>query len=323
LPLFSASLFMRVFRGFHPPAVVPTVVTLGNFDGVHRGHRALLARLLEQGQARAARAAVVTFEPHPREFFAPDSAPARLSTLREKLEAFAAAGVEAVYVTPFNTAFAARSAQDFIENLLCRSLRMRHLIVGDDFRFGAGRLGDFACLQAAGRALGFSVETLPTITRQGERVSSSAVRTALAAGNLDKAADFLGRPYAIAGQVVHGQKLGRQLGFATANIRIRHNPLPMQGVFAVLATPSGAQPVQGVANLGLRPTLNPGGTCATRPLLEAHLLDFSGNLYGAHLNIAFLQKLRDEMTFPHLDALKAQIAADVRAARDFFAARPQ
>ncbi|MDR0736297.1 MAG: bifunctional riboflavin kinase/FAD synthetase [Zoogloeaceae bacterium] len=311
---------MRVFRGFHQPALSATVLTLGNFDGMHRGHRALLARLLEKGGALAATAAVVTFEPHPREFFTPDCAPARLSTLREKLEAFSEAGVDAVYVTPFSAAFAAQPAEAFVENLLCRRLKARHVIVGDDFRFGAERLGDFAYLQAAGRALGFGVEAVPTVTLLGERVSSSAVRTALAAGELAKAADFLGRPYAIAGQVVHGQKLGRQLGFATANIRIRHNPLPMQGVFVVAASGVNERSFFGVANLGLRPTLNPDGACATRPLLEVHLLDFSGNLYGAHLNIAFLHKLRDEMTFSHLDALKTRIAADVRAARDFLAA---
>ena len=311
---------MRVFRGFHRPAAFATVLTLGNFDGMHRGHRALLARLLEKSSALAATAAAVTFEPHPREFFTPDSAPARLSTLREKLEAFAAAGVEAVYVTPFTTAFAALSAEAFVEERLCRNLKARHVIVGDDFRFGAGRLGDFAYLKAAGRALGFGVEAMPTVTLSGERISSSAVRAALAAGELAKAADFLGRPYAIAGQVVHGQKLGRQLGFATANIRIRHNPLPMQGVFVVTVSSMDGQSFPGVANLGLRPTLNPDGVRVMRPLLEAHLLDFSGNLYGTHLNIAFLHKLRDEMPFPHLDALKTQIAADVRAARDFFAA---
>jgi riboflavin kinase/FMN adenylyltransferase len=239
--------------------------------------------------------------------------------LREKLEAFSAAGVDAVYVTPFNAAFAARSAEAFVEELRCRNLKARHVIVGDDFRFGAGRLGDFACLQAAGRALGFGVEAMPSVTLRGERVSSSAVRAALAAGELAKAADFLGRPYAIAGQVVHGQKLGRQLGFATANIRIRHNPLPMRGVFVVAVSGAGGQSFFGVANLGLRPTLNANGARVTRPLLEAHLLDFSGDLYGAHLNIAFLHKLRDETAFPHLDALKTQIAADIRAARTFLA----
>jgi riboflavin kinase/FMN adenylyltransferase len=310
---------MRVFRGFHQPAPFATVLTLGNFDGVHQGHRALLARLLEKGARLAATTAVVTFEPHPREFFTPDSAPARLSTLREKLEAFSAAGVEAAYVAPFNAAFAARSAEAFAEDLLCRRLKARHVIVGDDFRFGAGRLGDFAYLQAAGASLGFGAEAMPTVTCRGERVSSSAVRAALAAGDMERAADFLGRPYTIAGQVTHGQKLGRRLGFATANIRIRHNPLPMQGVFAVSASGMGRS-FSGVANLGLRPTLNPDGARAARPLLEAHLLDFSGDLYGTHLNIAFLQKLRNEMAFPNLDALKSQIAADVRAARDFFAA---
>ncbi|MDR3159452.1 MAG: bifunctional riboflavin kinase/FAD synthetase [Zoogloeaceae bacterium] len=310
---------MRVFRGFHRPAASATVLTLGNFDGMHRGHRVLLARLLEKGKALAATAAAVTFEPHPREFFTPDCAPARLSSLREKLEAFSAAGVDAAYVTRFTAAFAAQSAQTFVEDLLCRKLKAQCVLIGDDFRFGAGRQGDLAYLRTAGRALGFDVEAMPTVTFAGERVSSSAVRAALAAGELAKAADFLGRPYAIAGQVVHGQKLGRQLGFATANIRIRHNPLPMQGVFVVAASGMSGQSFFGVANLGLRPTLHSDGARAMRPLLEVHLLDFSGNLYGAHLHIAFLRRLRDEMTFPHLDALRIQIAADVRAARDFLA----
>lgn len=306
---------MLVFRGFHRPAPSVTVLTLGNFDGVHRGHLALLERLT--GAARAARlpAAVVTFEPHPREFFTPDSAPARLTTLREKLEHFAAAGVDLTYVAQFNQAFASLSADAFVEQVLIRGLQVRHVIIGDDFRFGAGRQGDFAYLQEAGKRHGFTVESMDSLVLAGERVSSSAVRQALGAGDMERAAALLGRPYGIDGRVVHGRKLGRQLGFATANIYIKHNPLPMTGVFAVrVLGPSGVNRI-GVANLGIRPTL--GGT---RPLLEVHVFDFQGDIYGAHLSVQFVHKLRDEMKFSDLSALQAQIAQDAAAARAFFSA---
>lgn len=290
------------------------MLTIGNFDGVHRGHQALLTDLLATAHGCGLPAAVMTFEPHPREFFSPDTAPARLSTLREKLEAFAAAGVDEVYAVRFNAAFAALSAEAFAQDVLCDGLQVRHLIIGDDFRFGSGREGNFAYLQTAGRSLGFTVEAMPTVLHAGERVSSSAIRTALAAGDFGKAETFLGHPYAIAGQVVHGRKLGRQLGFATANIRIRHNPPPMQGVFAVQVSVGDQAPLPGVANLGLRPTIDNG----LSPLLEVHLLDFTGNLYDAHLHVAFLQRLRAEMKFANLAALKQQITQDVLAARNFF-----
>lgn len=306
---------MLVFRGFHRPPPSATVLTLGNFDGVHRGHLALLERLRTVAGEHGLPASLVTFEPHPREFFAPASAPARLTTLREKLEHFAAAGVDRAYVAHFNQAFAALSADAFVEQVLVQGLQARHVIIGDDFRFGAGRLGDFAYLQAAGRACGFAVESMGSVVLEGERVSSSAVRQALAAGDMAKAASFLGRPYGIDGRVVHGRKLGRQLGFATANIYIKHNPLPMSGVFAVrVQGPSGVLR-QGVANLGIRPTI--GGT---RPLLEVHVFDFQGDIYGAHLSVQFVHKLRDEMKFSDLSALQAQIAQDVAAARAFFSA---
>ncbi|GHU43636.1 riboflavin biosynthesis protein [Betaproteobacteria bacterium] len=308
---------MLVFRGFRRSVAASTVLTIGNFDGVHRGHQALLAHLIATARGYGLPAAVMTFEPHPREFFSPDTAPARLSTLREKLEAFAAAGVDEVYAVRFNDAFAAHSAPAFAREVLSDGLHVRHLIIGDDFRFGAGRQGDFAFLQAAGRSpdfAGFEVEAMPTVVQGAERVSSSAIRAALAAGDFAKAETFLGHPYAIAGQVVHGRKLGRQLGFATANIRIRHNPPPMQGVFAVQVTVGDNAPLPGVANLGLRPTI----AQTIAPLLEVHLLDFTGNLYGTHLHVAFLHKLRDEMKFADLAALKQQIARDALAARTFF-----
>lgn len=304
---------MRVFRGHSRPVPAPVALAVGNFDGVHLGHAELLRRLADAASRRALVPTVLSFEPHPREFFSPDAAPARLSTLREKLELLSEAGVEQTMICPFNAAFAALSADEFIEQVLVGALRVGHLIVGDDFRFGRGRTGDFALLQAAGQRHGFTVEAMGSVTVDGERVSSSGVRRALAAGDMERAARLLGRPYVIDGQVVHGQKLGRQIGFATANLRIKHNPLPMTGVFAVEVGGLGETPLPGVANLGMRPTV--GGT---RPLLEAHLFDFARDIYGAHISVRFVHKLRDEQRFPNFDALKAQIAADAAAARAFF-----
>jgi riboflavin kinase/FMN adenylyltransferase len=304
---------MRVFRGYSRPVPGPTALAIGNFDGVHRGHGALLARLGEVARQAALPPAILTFEPHPREFFSPASAPARLSTLREKLELLAETGVQQAMVCRFNARFASLSAEQFISEVLVRGLRVRHLIIGDDFRFGAGRVGDFALLQVAGARHGFAVEAMGSVTVDGQRVSSSGVRAALAAGDMEQAASLLGRPYVIDGKVVHGEKIGRQLGFATANIRIRHNPLPMSGVFAVAVGGLGDQPLPGVANLGIRPTV--GGT---RPLLEVHLFDFDRDIYGAHLSVRFVHKLRSEQRFPNFDALKAQIAADAAAARAYF-----
>lgn len=304
---------MRVFRGHSRPVPAPVVLAIGNFDGVHLGHAALLRRLAEIASQDGLAPTVLTFEPHPREFFAPASAPARLTTLREKLELLAEYGASQAMICPFNAAFAALSADEFIEQVLVRGCQVRHLIIGDDFRFGCGRSGDFALLQAAGLRHGFTVEAMGSVTIDGERVSSSAVRESLAAGNMERAARLLGRPYIIDGQVSHGDKIGRQLGFATANIRIRHNPLPMTGVFAVEVGGLGERPLPGVANLGIRPTV--GGT---RPLLEVHLFDFDRDIYGAHISVRFVHKLRDEQRFPNFDALKAQIAADAAAARAFF-----
>jgi riboflavin kinase / FMN adenylyltransferase len=304
---------MRVFRGFSRPVAGPTALAIGNFDGVHRGHGALLGRLGEIARQFSLPPTILTFEPHPREFFAPASAPARLTTFREKIELLAEAGVKQAMVCRFNALFAALTAEQFIDQVLVHGLQVRHVIIGDDFRFGKGRLGDFALLQAAGSRFGFGVEAMGSVTVDGERVSSSGVRAALATGDMAHAARLLGRPYIIDGQVAHGEKIGRQLGFATANIRIKHNPLPMAGVFAVQVSGLGDQPLPGVANLGVRPTV--GGT---RPLLEVHLFDFDRDIYGKHISVRFVHKLRNEQRFPNFDALKAQIAADAAAARAFF-----
>ena len=304
---------MRVLRGFSSPVPASTAVTIGNFDGVHCGHLVLLERLVSAARERGLSPAVLTFEPHPREFFAPAAAPARLTILREKLELLAANGVETTMICRFDAAFAALSAEDFITRILISGLRMCHLIVGDDFRFGRGRAGDFSALAASGERLGFSVETMGEVLVDGERASSSAVRDALASGDMERAARLLGRPYIIDGRVVHGDKLGRTLGFNTANIHIRHYPVPMTGVFAVEVDGLGERPWPGVANLGIRPTV--GGS---RPLLEVHLFDFDRVIYGAHLSVRFVHKLREEQKFPDFDTLKAQIARDAMAARQFF-----
>ncbi|MEO8409157.1 MAG: bifunctional riboflavin kinase/FAD synthetase [Propionivibrio sp.] len=305
---------MLVYRGFSKPAPQATVLTIGNFDGVHLGHRALLARLLACAEPENLLPTVLTFEPHPRDYFSPQTAPARLTTLREKLELIADAGVALAYVGHFNTRFAALSAAEFIERILVSTLRVEHLIIGDDFRFGAGRHGDFAMLREAGEQRGFRVEAIESVILDGVRASSSSVRAALAAGRMEHAAQLLGRPYAIDGRVVHGDKVGRQLGFATANIRIKHDRPPLMGVFAVEVRGIDGKVLDGVANLGFRPSVNE----VPRPLLEVHLLDFAGDIYGRHLNVRFLHKLRDEMKFPGFDALKAQIARDVEAAIDYF-----
>jgi len=308
---------MQVFRGIPERADQPSVLTIGNFDGVHRGHQALLSLLTEKAHVLGLPAAVLTFEPHPREYFSAADAPARLSSLREKLLLLAASGVERAYVCRFNAAFAALSAENFIEDILVRGLGVRHLYIGDDFRFGARRRGDFAMLQAAGRAHGFGVESMATLDVAGERVSSSAVRAALAKGELDHAAGLLGRPYSIAGRVAHGDKLGRQLGYPTANIQLKHRRPALSGVFAVSVEGLlASRSVQGVANIGTRPTVDGSG----RPRLEVHLFDWQQECYGAHLRVHFLHKLRQEQRFESFDVLTAQIRRDADDARAWHAA---
>jgi riboflavin kinase/FMN adenylyltransferase len=284
-------------------------LTIGNFDGVHRGHRALIDRVVAKAREAQLGACILTFEPHPREFFAGEAAPARLTRLRDKLELLAQAGVEHVHVARFDARFAALPAESFVADTLVRGLGMRWLLVGRDFRFGARRAGDFATLQAAAARHGFALEAMPDVEFQGKRVSSSAVRAALKAGDLREAERLLGHPYTISGRVAHGAKLGRSLGFPTANIVLRRAP-PLAGIFVVEVDRLG----RGVASVGRRPTVNP----VAVPLLEVHLFDRDQDLYGEHLRVRFLQKLRDEEKYDGLPALQAAIARDARQAREYF-----
>ena len=323
---------MRVLRGLNSPARAPAAVTIGNFDGMHRGHQALLRQLKAEAASRGLQPSVLTFAPHPREFFAYKlagsnaSVPARLHTLREKLEALAAAGVAETRVCAFNEAFAALSPEDFVKQVLVDAMQAKHVLIGDDFRFGARRAGDFALLVSLGHQFGFTVSALDSQCLANERISSSQVRAALAAGDLQRAKALLGYPYAMEGRVIQGRQLGRTIGVPTANVQIRHNPLPLRGVFVVevaldetkLAVPQKTCRYPGIANLGYRPTL--GGD--SRPLLEVHLFDFAGDLYGAHLDVRFLAKLRDEMTFANFEALTRQIRDDLSQARSFFESQP-
>ena len=280
-------------------------LTIGNFDGVHRGHRALIDRVSAKAREAKLTSCVLTFEPHPREFFAGDAAPARITRLRDKLELMAQAGVERVHVARFNARFASLPAEDFLTQVLIGGLGVKWLLVGRDFRFGARRAGDFSTLQNRG----FAVEAMPDVQFEGKRVSSSAIRAALAGGDLPEAERLLGHPYTISGRVAHGAKLGRGLGFPTANIVLRRPP-PVAGIFVVEVDRFGP----GVASVGRRPTINP----VAIPLLEVHLFDHDGDLYGEHLRVRFLKKLRDEQKYDGLPALQAAIARDAREAREFF-----
>jgi riboflavin kinase/FMN adenylyltransferase len=308
---------MQILRHLPARAALPTALTVGNFDGVHLGHRAMLDRLAAVSRARKLASCVMTFEPHPREFFAPERAPTRLTSLREKLELLAELAVERVHVQRFDDDFARISAEQFIRAVLIDALKVRWILVGDDFRFGAGRQGDFELLRQAGLTSGFEVMRMDTVMVEGVRVSSTAVRELLAVGDLDGAARLLGRPYSISGRVVRGRRLGSQLGFPTANLPLKHNRPALWGIFVVEVIGLAEQPLPAVASLGVRPTVVEGGA----PLLEVHLLDFARELYGVHLQVRFLKRLRDEEKYAGMDALKLQIARDVEAARSFFESR--
>jgi riboflavin kinase/FMN adenylyltransferase len=308
---------MRITHGFRPLGP-PHAVTIGNFDGLHLGHKAMLARLQDVARARGLPTCVLSFEPHPREFFAPEQAPARLSSLREKAECLQRLGIDRLHVFRFDRAFSSLTAEAFIGEVLGRTLQARYVLVGDDFRYGAKRAGDFALLKEKGQALGFDAEFLPTVEVSGERASSTAVRQALAAGELEHAARLLGRPYSISGRVVHGDKLGRDIGFPTANIQLKHNRPPLMGIFAVEVCGLNGEPLQGVASLGKRPTVK--GADAV-PVLEVHLFDFKAEIYGRRVRVDFLHKLRDEEKYPDLDSLVAQIRRDVDNAKQFLKQR--
>ena len=306
---------MRMTHGWFDTqhqATRPNAVTIGNFDGVHRGHQAMLARLTARAASVGAAPAVLTFEPHPREIFTPESAPTRLTSLREKLEILRALGVAHVHVCRFTRPFAALPAEDFVRRILVDGLQARYVLVGDDFRFGAKRAGNFALLRQLGEKYGFEAESLHTVEAAGQRASSTAVRDALAAGDMATAAQMLGRPYSISGRVVGGDQLGRKIGYPTANIQLKHNRPPLTGIFAVRVQGLEQPDWPGVASLGTRPTVHANG----RPTLEVHLFNFDQSIYRRHLRVEFLHKLRDEAKFPSLEALIAQIDEDARQARE-------
>jgi riboflavin kinase/FMN adenylyltransferase len=291
-----------------------TGLTIGNFDGVHRGHRAMLDRLVAKTRELKLACSVLTFEPHPREFFTPAAAPTRLTRLREKLELFAELGIARVHVLRFGAQLAALPPERFVEEVLLGGLGARWLLVGRDFRYGARRAGDFASLEAVARKGSFALEAMEDVLVDGQRVSSSAVRAALADGRLEDAAKLLGRRYSMSGRVAHGEKLGRELGFPTANIVLRRRP-PLAGVFAVEAELEESHArLRGVASVGRRPTVRDNAP----PLLEVHLFDWQGDLYGRHLRVSFLQKLRDEEKYAGMDELRAAIGRDAERARDYF-----
>ncbi len=327
---------MRVFRGFHHPGIADAcALTIGNFDGVHRGHQAMLALLRSEAQHRGLASCVMTFEPHPRDYFAeltgkPELAPARIATLRDKLAELERCGIEQVVVLRFDRSFASQSPQAFVDDVLVKGLGAKYVLVGDDFRFGAKRAGDYAMLDAAGAAAGFDVARMMSYEVHGERVSSSAVREALAGGDMARATRLLGRPYSLSGHVVHGRKLGRDLGqsapgrhdgFRTLNLRFSHPKPAALGIFAVRTHGLADRPLDGVASLGRRPTVDDSG----RVLLEVHCLEWPAALgtegaYGKIIRVELLHKLRDEARYDSLEALTAAIRKDADDARAFLAA---
>ena len=292
------------------------VATIGNFDGVHLGHQAVLGQLAERGAELGLPTVVITFEPHPREFFARGEVPPRLTRFREKLQALRRFSVARVVCLRFNQALASMPAAAFIRSLLVEGLAVRYLVVGDDFRFGKGREGDFAMLSAAGNEHGFKVAAMHTFNVDGLRVSSTRIREALARDELATAEKLLGRPYRMCGRVVHGDERGRSIGFPTANIYLHRHGSPLGGVYAVEVFGLEKEPLAGVANVGTRPTL--GGT---ESRLEVHLLDFDADIYGRYMHVDFLHKLRPEQRFDSLEELVAQISKDAANARVFHEAR--
>ncbi len=321
---------MKVFRGLqHSELAASCALTIGNFDGVHRGHQAMLALLRGEAAQRGVRSCVLTFEPHPRDYFAAlhgkkELAPARVGTLRDKLTDLAHCGVDQAVVLPFNARFAALSPQTFVDTVLVQGLHARYVLVGDDFRFGAQRAGDYALLDAWADAKGFDVARMNSYEVHGLRVSSSAVREALRAGRMDEAGRLLGRPYAISGHVMHGRKLGRELGFRTLNLRFDHWKPAASGIFVVLVHGLGTKALPGVANLGVRPSLDPNDVNGGRVLLETHCLEWPDHLgtegaYGKIIRVELLHKLHDELRYDGLEALQRGIARDCDDARAHFA----
>ena len=316
---------MRLFRGFHAHGIAPAcALTIGNFDGVHRGHQAMLALVINEARHRGVHSCVLSFEPHPRDYFAalsgrPELAPARISTLRDKLGELERCGIDQVVLLRFDHSLASQSAEDFIDQVLVQSLHVQYVLVGDDFRFGAKRAGDYPMLDAAGDRLGFDVARMQSYEVHGLRVSSSAVREALASGDMATVTALLGRPYTISGHVVHGRKLGRELGFPTLNLRFGHAKPAASGIFVVRVVGLAPQPLRGVASLGVRPTIEDAG----RVLLETHCLDWPAGFdsdtgYGRCIRVELLHKLHDERHYPSLEDLRIGIARDEQDAVGWF-----
>ena len=324
---------MKIFRGYQHLQLAPEcALTIGNFDGVHRGHQAMLALLRSEAQHRSIPSCTVTFEPHPRDYFAalarkPELAPTRIATLRDKLGELAGCGIDQCVVLPFNARLASMSPDAFIREVLLDGLGARYVLVGDDFRFGARRAGDYALLDASGEQLGFDVARMNSYEVSNTRVSSSAVRAALAQGDMARAASLLGRPYSISGHVVHGRKLGRELGFRTLNLRFAHWKPAASGIFAVRVHGLAGHSLAGVASLGVRPSIDPDDINRGRVLLETHCLDWPASLgmegaYGKIIKVEMLHKLHDELKYDGLENLTAGITRDCRDARSFFASLP-
>ena len=309
---------MELIRGHHNlrPRHRGCVATIGNFDGVHLGHQMVLGQVAIKAAELGLPSQVITFEPLPLEYFAGKNAPARLTRFREKVQALQRFSVDRLLCLRFNRALAMLSAERFITQILVQGLGIRYLVVGDDFRFGKERRGDFAMLQEAGRTHGYTTVNIPTFEIDGQRVSSTRVRQALEAGRMADAEKLLGRPYRMSGRVAHGEHRGRILGFPTANIRLEHEVCPVQGVFAVEVYGLETEPLPGVANVGYRPTVD-----GVENRLEVHLLDFGQDIYGRHVHVDFVHKMRDEVRFQSLDQLKGQIKADVDSALRYFRSR--
>jgi riboflavin kinase/FMN adenylyltransferase len=308
---------MELIRGLHNLREKHRgcVATIGNFDGVHLGHCQVLKQVKEKAQELGLPSVVITFEPQPREFFAGDQAPPRLTRFSEKYRLLQAQGIDRHLCLTFNERLRAMNAEQFVDELLLRGLAVKHFVVGDDFRFGCDRSGDYNMLREAGQKHGFTVVNTHTFEMAGERISSSRVRTLLEKNDLDAAALLLGRRYTVSGRVLHGQKLGRQLGVPTANVRMHRYPCPLRGVYAVEVKQAGHEGrLQGVCNVGLRPTV-----CGQQPVLETHLFDFNEEIYGQLITVEFKRFIREERKFDGIDSLKQQIFADIDDVRAFFA----
>ena len=305
---------MRVLRQAPEQTDQQVALTIGNFDGVHIGHKAMLTRLVDAARQRGMPSAVMTFEPQPQEFFAPDQAPARLTSLREKLELLDAEGIDIVFVCRFDYAMAQMQADRFVERIVYSALGTRWLQVGDDFRFGARRGGNFDLLASLAPKYGYEIERTGSIMFEGTRVSSTVVRARLDAGDLEGAQRLLGRRYTISGRVERGDGVGSGLGYPTANVRLGRSKAPLSGIYVVEVEGLGAQPLPGVASLGVRPTVKRQG----RAVLEAHLFDFDRDIYGRRVSVRFLAKLRDEEKFASVDDLVVQMGRDAQQAREYF-----